>query len=355
MKKILTVIGARPQFIKAATISRVIAQYHSDKIKELILHTGQHYDQNMSDIFFDEMNIPKPDFHLNIGGSTHGEMTGSMLTELEKIMLQEKPNLVLIYGDTNSTLAAALSAAKLHIPVAHVEAGMRSHNKKMPEEINRVLSDHVSTLLFCPTEVSANNLKKESIEDNIYIVGDVMYDAVLFYNKNSKPSPIVSDIEPGFYLATCHRQENTDSKENLVQIFKALTELSKKKNVVLPLHPRTKKYIEKYGIDTSGLTLIPPVGYFDILNLLKKASMVLTDSGGLQKEAYYFKKPVIILREETEWTELVDNQVGILSGANYEKIISSELELSNLTSFPKNLYGDGNSAKLIMEHIKSYI
>ena len=351
MKKILTIVGARPQFIKAATISRVIREQYADKIEEKIVHTGQHYDINMSDIFFEEMQIPKPHYRLSVGGKFHGEMTGEMLIELEKLMIKEQPDIVLVYGDTNSTLAGALAASKLHIPVAHVEAGLRSFNKKMPEEINRIMTDHVSSILFPPTEISKKQLAKETITKNVYTVGDVMYDAALFYKKISTTSEAIKKLPDEFYLVTCHRQENTDDKQNLIGIFDALKELSKELPVVLPLHPRTKKYLEEYNISTEEIILIEPVGYFDMLFLLEKAKMVLTDSGGLQKEAYYFEKPVVIMRDQTEWVELVENGIGKITGSNKIKILNAVKELLGVKKFPKNIYGDGRAAEKIVEKI----
>jgi UDP-GlcNAc3NAcA epimerase len=352
MKKILTVIGARPQFIKAATISRVIKEQYAGKIKEVIIHTGQHYDQNMSEIFFQEMQIPTPTHSLHIGGKSHGEMTGEMLIDLEKLMNLEKPDIVLVYGDTNSTLAGALAASKLHIPVAHVEAGMRAFNKRIPEEVNRVMTDHISTHFFCTTDEPANNLKAEGLGENIHVVGDVMYDAVLFYQKIMKPSANVLKLPKDFYLVTIHRQENTDNEANLREIFAALTELAKEKPVVLPIHPRTRKYLTNYGITVlEGINLIDPVGYFDMLYLLKQASLVLTDSGGLQKEAYYFNKPAVIMRDQTEWKDLVEKGVAKLTGADKNKILDAVKLLKQVTDFPKNLYGDGRAAEQVVEVI----
>ncbi len=347
--KILTVIGARPQFIKAATISRIISEQYNNVIDEVIVHTGQHYDQNMSEIFFTDMKIPKPKYSLNIGGKSHGEMTGEMLIELEKIMLGENPDMVLVYGDTNSTLAAALTASKLHIPISHIEAGMRAFNKRIPEEINRILTDHVSTYFFCTTDEPANNLRKEGLAENIYVVGDVMYDAVLFYKKIMKPTEKVTNLPADFYLATIHRQENTDDKKNLQEIFAALEEISLQKTVVLPLHPRTRKRLDNFDIIVgNNITILDPVGYFDMLYLLEKASLVLTDSGGLQKEAYYFNKPTVIMRDQTEWVDLTDKGVAQLTGANKNKILTSVEDLAKIYSFPENLYGDGHAAEKIV-------
>lgn len=353
MKKILTVVGARPQFIKAATVSRVFENKYSSKIEEIIVHTGQHYDGNMSAIFFSEMKIPTPSYHLNITGSRHGSMTGDMLAKLEEIMLKTKPDIVLVYGDTNSTLAAALAAAKLNIPVAHVEAGLRSFNRRMPEEINRIMTDHLSSFLFAPTENAKNQLDKEGIENNVFVVGDVMHDATIFYQKLSKPSQLIENLPKQFCLATVHRQENTDCRDNLHEILSALTILTKKIPVILPLHPRTKKQINEFKLPTTNITILEPVGYFDMLELLKRSQFVLTDSGGLQKEAYYFSKPVIVMREETEWTELVLAKAAYLSGANAQRIAKTvDLLLEKNTTLPaKNIYGDGASAEKVAAHL----
>ena len=321
--KIVTVIGARPQFIKAAVVSRAIAA-HKD-IKEVIVHTGQHFDANMSDIFFEEMCIPKPDYNLNVNGLGHGAMTGQMLEKIEAVLLQEKPDWVLVYGDTNSTIAGALAAKKLHIKVAHVEAGLRSFNMDMPEEINRILTDRISDILFCPTETAVNNLKKEGYENiNCRIVrnGDVMQDAALFYaGRAVRPK---ADIPEDFVLCTVHRAENTDDPERLRNIFSALEEISKTCRVVLPLHPRTKGKLSAIGYDTnnSHILFIEPVGYLEMVWMLKHCRLVMTDSGGLQKEAYFFDKYCITLRDETEWVELVKHGYNFLAGDDKGKIIS---------------------------------
>jgi UDP-GlcNAc3NAcA epimerase len=354
MKKILTVIGARPQFIKAATISRVIKEQYADRLQEVIVHTGQHYDANMSDIFFQEMQIPAPTHSLSVGGKSHGAMTGQMLVEIEQLLEKEKPDIVLVYGDTNSTMAGAMAATKLHIPVAHVEAGMRAFNKRIPEEVNRVVTDHISTYFFCTTDEPANNLKAEGLTENIHIVGDVMYDAVLFYQKIMQPSDLVKNLGKDFYLGTIHRQENTDDERNLREIFAAMTELAKDKQVVLPLHPRTRKFIDNYGIEVpSGIKLLPPVGYFDMLYLLQNCALVLTDSGGLQKEAYYFNKPAVIMRDQTEWTDLVEKGVAKLTGADKTRILTAVNDLQDIKDFPKNLYGDGKAAEKVVAFLKA--
>ena len=352
MKKILTILGARPQFIKAATISRIIKQQYSQSLSEVIVHTGQHYDSNMSDVFFKEMKIPPPNHCLDIKkDSSHGEMTAEILIKLEKLIKQESPQMVLVYGDTNSTLAGTLAAAKLNIPVAHIEAGLRSFNRKMPEEINRIVTDHVSHILFPPTDSSCNQLAKEGIVENVHVVGDIMYDAVLFYKEFAIKPKEIKDLPPTFFLVTCHRQENTDDRENLINIFNALKTLSLEHPVIFPLHPRTKKYIEKYEISTKEIHIINPISYFEMLYLLKRTKMVLTDSGGFQKEAYYFKKPVVIMRDETEWVELVDNKIAKITGACKNKILQAVDDLSDLKTYPKNLYGDGKAGQKIMDII----
>lgn len=356
MHKIMTIVGARPQFVKAAVVSRAL-KAQSATMQEIIVHTGQHYDHNMSDVFFDEMDIPRPDINLEIQEPTHGAMTGQMLIKLEKVMMEHKPDMVLVYGDTNSTVAGALAAIKLHIPVAHVEAGMRAHDLIIPEEVNRVLTDRISQLFFCTTEEPANNLRKEGLTENIHVTGDVMYDAVLYYKDKALPSETIKDLPDDFYLATVHRQENTNDKDSLIGIMDALKVLAADKPVVLPLHPRTVKYLDEYGIstDVDGLHILPPVGYFDIISLLKKAHMVLTDSGGLQKEAYYFNKPVVIFRHKTEWVELIDSGVARLSASRKDSLLEAVSSLQNIQSFPQNIYGDGHAGEIIVAEIKSYL
>lgn len=360
--KILTVVGARPQFIKAAVVSRAIGEQNqflsqNQQIEEVLVHTGQHYDDNMSEVFFQEMHIPVPRYHLEISGGNHGNMTGRMLGALEQLMLEEKPYAVLVYGDTNSTLAGALAAAKLHIPVAHIEAGLRSFNMKMPEEINRILTDRISHWLFCPTETAINNLQQEGAGKwpgvQIYNVGDVMYDAALFYRQSAIAGQIVSELlekyKEGFYLATVHRQENTDDITRLTNIITSLEEISKRVPVIMPLHPRTRKCLENWGIELEYIDCIEPVGYFDMVCLLDKCRAVFTDSGGVQKEAYFFHKPCVTLRNETEWVELVEHGFNVLAGADKERIIRTEQGLNTFT--PDNwipLYGDGDAGKKIV-------
>jgi UDP-GlcNAc3NAcA epimerase len=350
--KIVTVIGARPQFIKAAALSKEILK-HPD-ISEIIIHTGQHFDANMSNIFFEEMGIPKPDYYLDINSLSHGAMTGRMLEEIEKILLREKPDYLLVYGDTNSTLAGALAAKKLHIKVIHVEAGLRSFDMKMPEEINRILTDQISDILFCPTQTAIDNLKNEGFSNkkNIHIInsGDIMFDSVLLFKQNMKKPK--RNLPGTYILATVHRQENTDNTERLQKIIQAFNILSKKGiEVVLPLHPRTKKIINDNHIPVN-FTLIDPVGYFEMMYLLEHAQAVITDSGGLQKEAYFFNKYCITLRDSTEWVELVENGFNTL--IDFEKDISQQIEslLQRKVDNAGNLYGNGKTAKLIVNTLK---
>lgn len=359
MKKIITILGARPQFVKAAVLSRVIKKHKV--IEEIIIHTGQHFDANMSAVFFDEMDIPKPKFNLNINSLGHGAMTGQMLEKIEAILLTEKPDAIVVYGDTNSTIAGALAAKKLHIKVVHIEAGLRSFNMRMPEEINRILTDRISDLLCCPTDTAIKNLKNEGFDNlPIQIVknGDIMKDAVEYYSKTSaEKSSIITDLslkKNEFVLATIHRQENTDDAEKLKDIFKALEEIHQHKEVVLPIHPRTKKILDQYKI-TPKITFIEPVGYFAMLELLKNCSMVISDSGGLQKEAFFNKKHCIIVRDETEWIELAENGFAEIIGSNPVKIITAfKLFLNSKADFNKNLYGN-NVGESIHESIINVI
>jgi UDP-GlcNAc3NAcA epimerase len=354
MKKIITIVGARPQFIKAATLSR---QFQLLGIEEKIVHTGQHFDVNMSAVFFQEMEIPKPAFQLDIHGVSHGAMTGRMLEGIEKILLSEKPDAVLVYGDTNSTLAGALAASKLHIPVIHVEAGLRSYNMAMPEEINRILTDRISNVLFCPTETAIKNLEKEGFANmpiKIIKNGDVMQDAAMYYAEKAQlKSSILRQIGlKKFVLATIHRQENTDNPDNLKNIIKGLAEINKQVQVVVPLHPRTRAILaQKFTLP--DFTIIDPVGYFDMIMLLKNAELVVTDSGGVQKEAYFFAKHCITLREQTEWVELVENGYNVLTGSNTEKIAAAfEHFKTKESDFSINLYGNGRAAESAALEIK---
>jgi UDP-GlcNAc3NAcA epimerase len=349
--KIVTILGARPQFIKAGSVSREIAKY--DEIREVIVHTGQHYDTNMSDIFFDEMRIPKPNYFLGIGGKSHGAMTGQMIEKIEKVCVKENPDWIMVYGDTNSTLAGAIVASKLHIKLAHIEAGLRSFNMQMPEEVNRILTDRLSQILFCPTDTAITNLKNEGYENfNIKIVksGDVMQDGAIFYKKYAtKPS---CELESDFVLCTIHRAENTDNEKKLRDIFEALNGIAKEKQIVLPLHPRTKKILRTLSIDTSSLTIINPRGYLEMIYLIDNCSLVMTDSGGLQKEAYFFEKQCITLRDETEWVELIENGFNTLVGADKEKITTAFKK--NVCFKQKkglNLYGGGIASKNIVKSL----
>lgn len=350
--KILTIIGARPQFIKAGSVSRIIAKY-SD-IKEIIVHTGQHYDSNMSNVFFNEMRIPKPKYNLGIRAKSHGIMTGRMMEKIEEVVLVEKPDWILVYGDTNSTLAGAIVASKLNIKLAHVEAGLRSFNMQMPEEINRILTDRVSTVLFCPTNLAVKNLQNEGFNNfncSVIKTGDVMLDGAIFYKKYAhKPS---FDISDQFVLATVHRAENTENIENLCSIFRALNEISKSKQLILPLHPRTRKIVEKNNINID-FQIIEPIGYMEMVWLIQHAEMVVTDSGGLQKEAFFFNKPCITLRNETEWLELVEGGYSVLTGSNYSKIIKAVYATKAFKNKPPDLYGDGNASIKIVEYLRNY-
>ncbi|MCM3403670.1 MULTISPECIES: non-hydrolyzing UDP-N-acetylglucosamine 2-epimerase [Cytobacillus] len=348
--KILTVLGARPQFIKAAPLSRVLREDH----QELIVHTGQHYDANMSDIFFEELNIPKPDYLLNVGSGSHGKQTGEMLAKIEEIVLDEKPDYLLVYGDTNSTLAGSLVASKLHVPVIHIEAGLRSFNKKMPEEINRIMTDHVSEFLFCPTDTAVQNLKNENITHNVFNIGDVMYDAVL-YNKElaAEKSSILSEnglSEKGYHLITIHRAENTDDVGNMKNILEAFSKIEDVK--VWPIHPRTKHKLEGYGLslsDVPNLKVIEPVGYLDMLTLEANAKKIITDSGGVQKEAYFMKVPCVTVREQTEWVETLEEDANILVGTDVKQLldaVSKEVHPSY-----KEVFGDGKAAEKIVSLI----
>ena len=350
--KVLSVVGARPQFVKAAVVSQ---QLIAKGINEVLLHTGQHFDDNMSQVFFTEMDIPEPKYNLEIHGQSHGAMTGKMLEGIENVIVNEKPNMVLVYGDTNSTIAGALAARKLHVPVAHVEAGLRSFNMKMPEEINRILTDRISNLLFCPTDTAIENLKKEGFEHfpcNIYKTGDVMQDAAIYFGSiSSSKSDIINrlDIRQSFVLATVHRQENTDDPEKLGGIIDALNQINRDQRVIVPLHPRTSKFIKEHKLETN-FTIIPPVGYFDMVELLKNCSLVLTDSGGVQKEAFFFRKPCVTLRQETEWTELVQNGFNMLGSSDSEFILIAYNEMIKRNpDFSVDLYGKGKASERIAE------
>lgn len=354
--RVLTVVGARPQFIKAAPVSRELRKEH----REILVHTGQHYDHEMSKIFFDGLRLPEPDYNLGVGSGSHGKQTGNMLTALERVMLDEKPDLVLVYGDTNSTLAGALAAVKLHIPVAHVEAGLRSFNRKMPEEINRVVTDHVSDLLFCPTQTAVDNLKNEGIEKGVWLTGDVMLDALL---ENIEVAEEKSDIldklglsDESYLLATVHRPSNTDYRENLLSIMEAFLEIEEP--VVIPLHPRTEKALKRFGLydrlsEDASVMLTAPLGYLDFLKLERHARMILTDSGGVQKEAYFLQKPCITLREETEWVETLEDGWNVLVGSRFSEIVAF-VKSSPLARKSFEAFGNGNASELISSVFQMY-
>lgn len=375
MKKLVTIVGARPQFIKAAALSREIRKNYSDTVREILIHTGQHYDQEMSQVFFEEMEIPEPAYNLGIGSGNHGMQTGEMMKALEPVFLDEKPDAVVVYGDTNSTLAAALAASKLHIPVIHIEAGLRSFNKGMPEEINRIVSDHVSTLLFSPTESGIKNLEKEGLfsgnltpysvdQPGIFHSGDLMYDNSIYFRQMAEKKSNVLEKAglqgKAFALATIHRPVNTDNRDRLKGILAALLTVAEDEQlqIVLPLHPRTSKMLDVHPdqdligrlTPENGIHLIPPVAYLDMVHLEQHSRMILTDSGGVQKEAWFMKKPVVILRKETEWTEITDSGNGLLTDANEEKIVSAVKFF--LSAPPKEfpeIYGNGQAASEIMD------
>lgn len=354
--KILTVIGARPQFIKASVVSAAIAK--TAGLQEEIIHTGQHFDANMSNIFFDQLGIPKPHYQLDINSGSHGSMTGRMLEAIEKICLESKPDRLMVYGDTNSTLAGALAASKLHIPVAHIEAGLRSFNMHMPEEINRILTDQVSDILFCPTETAVKNLKNEGFEQKpvqVLNVGDVMQDSSMFFAERAvKGDALKSVPESNFIVATLHRAENTDDPVRLKAIVDALNYIHQHiLPVVLPLHPRTQKVVKSLGLKLEMLVL-EPVGYLEMIWLLKHCNAVVSDSGGVQKEAFFFKKPCITMRDQTEWVELIEQGANVLTGADTQKIIEyTKAMLDKKIEDPLSLYGGGNASSNIVQYLKS--
>ncbi len=371
--KIVTVVGARPQFIKAAAVSREILAFNrrrrlKKKILEILVHTGQHYDYLMDRVFFEELRFPNPDYYLGIGSGSHARQTGMMLDRIETVLQKEKPKVVMVYGDTNSTLAGALAAAKLNIPVAHVEAGLRSYNRTMPEELNRILTDHLSTFLFCPTNQAVKHLSKEGVKDGKTIlvkkVGDVMYDSVLYYSEIAeKRSTIFEKLNlftpnsklrtPNYYLATLHRAENTDNPKKLKSILSGLNEIAKNVPVILPLHPRTKKMIKAYRLfsKTQRIKLIDPVSYLDMLELERNAKAILTDSGGVQKEAYWFRIPCFTLREETEWVETIESGWNILVGSETEPIVKQVRQRMERRSIRlgKGVFGDGKASERIVQ------
>lgn len=350
--KILTILGARPQFIKAGSLSREIAK-HKD-IQEVIVHTGQHHDSNMSDIFFEQMHIPKPDYFLGVSNLSHGAMTARMMEKIEQIAIDEKPDYMVVYGDTNSTLAGALVASKLHIKLVHIEAGLRSYNMKMPEEVNRILTDRVSDILFCPTKTAVDNLLKEGFEhfdSKIVESGDIMQDGVIFYKDYAKKPDF--SIPKSYALVTIHRAENTNDITRLNSLIDALNTINKEMPIVLPLHPRTKDIINKHNIKVEFKT-IEPVGYLEMIWLIKNCEFVMSDSGGLQKEAYFLHKPCIVLRDETEWRELVEQNFNTLVGTSKDAILNGFKNIKNNNkNYNLNLYGDGFTAsKIIKELLK---
>jgi UDP-N-acetylglucosamine 2-epimerase len=385
MIKVVTIIGARPQFIKAATVRRAIHAFNSGrssgrntkaskKIREILVHTGQHYDYLMDKVFFEELQLPHPDHHLGVGSGSHARQTGIMLERIEAVLQKEKPQGVIVYGDTNSTLAGALTAAKLHIPVAHVEAGLRSYQRTMPEEINRLLTDHLSTLLLCPTASAVNNLGREGINDGkekvVKKVGDVMYDSILYYSKIAeRRSRILEKLNlltpnselptSNYYLATLHRAENTDNPERLGSLLKALGVIGLKNPVILPVHPRTNKMMRIHRLlpKSQGLRLIDPVSYFDMLTLEKNAKAILTDSGGVQKEAYWLNVPCLTLREETEWVEIVEMDWNRLVGFEMKKILRGirHFEKTDRANRRPWIFGDGKAGQKIVRLLVKYL
>jgi UDP-N-acetylglucosamine 2-epimerase len=373
--KIITIVGARPQFIKAGVVSRAIQAFNlrvkKRRIREILVHTGQHYDYLMDKVFFEELELPRPDYHLGVGSGSHGRQTGVMIERIETVLQKEKPEVLMVYGDTNSTLSGALAAAKLNIPVAHVEAGLRSYNRTMPEEINRLLTDHLSAFLFCPTDQAVWNLLKEGIKDGrtkiVKNVGDVMYDSILYYSKIAeKKIPIFHGLNlinpqsvppgrdnPQYYLATLHRAENTDDPKVLNSILKALNEIGRNTSVILPLHPRTKKMMKVHHLfsEFKNIKFIEPVSYLNMLKLEKNAEAILTDSGGVQKEAYWLKVPCFTLRDETEWVETIKSGWNILVGTGVERIVKEVSHTERRRRYLKGsgVLGDGKASQKIVQ------
>lgn len=375
MIKIVTIIGARPQIIKAAALSRAIEDHFSKEIEEVIVHTGQHYDENMSQVFFDELGIPAPNYNLGVGSGSHGTQTAKMIEGIEEILLKEKPDYLVVYGDTNSTLAGAMAASKLHIPIVHIEAGLRSFNKSMPEEINRICCDHCSTMLFSPTATGYNNLVREGFNPNnkkpftidnpgIYHCGDVMYDNSLYFGKAMDNGEKTKDhvAKNKFILCTIHRNNNTDEPERLNSIFRALIKISEEKEIIIPLHPRTRKLLsvnlesETYNtlINSKRIYIIEPVSFLGMIMLEKRAGLVITDSGGVQKESYFFKKPCIIIRSETEWKEIVEVGAAIIADADENRILEAyrKFKEEKNISYPE-IFGDGKAAEFICNELIS--
>lgn len=381
MITLVTIIGARPQIIKAAALSRAIKTHYSQSIREIIVHTGQHYDENMSQVFFNELGIPAPDYNLNTGSGSHGKQTAAMITGIEEILLNEKPNGIVLYGDTNSTLAGAIAASKIHVPIVHIEAGLRSFNKAMPEEVNRIMCDHVSTLLFSPTKTGFDNLQREGFKLNnekpytadnpkIYHSGDVMYDNSLYFSDVAEQKTDILQkhqlSQANFILATIHRNNNTDEPVRLNALFSALYKLSEEKQltVVLPLHPRTAKLLQhnlhpelyKQVSESKRMKLTEPVSFLEMIALEKNCRMVMTDSGGVQKEAFYFKKPCVILRPETEWVELVECGSAIIADADEARILAAydTLSANRDLQYPP-FYGNGKAAEFICAEMIAHL
>lgn len=347
--KVMTVVGARPQFVKAGPVSRALRAHH----QEVLVHTGQHYDANMSEVFFSDLDIPPPDFNLGIGSGPHGQQTGEMLARIEALLASEAPDWLLVYGDTNSTLAGALAAAKLHIPVAHVEAGLRSFNRRMPEEVNRVLTDHVATLLFCPSATAVGNLAAEGIVNGVHLVGDVMSSSLAFAAGRARTRSTVLHrlglTRGGYLLATVHRAENTDSRERLAALLAAFSSVGEP--IVFPVHPRTRKMLAQFGIEPGPkVVLVEPLGYLDMVMLEQSARMILTDSGGIQKEAYWLGVPCVTLREETEWVETVESGWNTLAGTSTERVVHAARNRT-LPSVRPPLYEDGDAAAKIVARL----
>lgn len=370
MIRILTVIGARPQIIKAAAISRTVREHFSDKIEERILHTGQHYDTNMSQVFFDQLGIPVPNYNLGVGSGSHGSQTAKMIEGIERVLSSEHFDGIILYGDTNSTIAGAIAASKLHVPVFHIEAGLRSFNMTMPEEQNRIVCDHLSSILFAPTQTAINNLVAEGLTTSNAVFkcgkrrmvvnsGDVMFDNTLFFSRLAEgKSTILKDHNlstDNYILATVHRDFNTDNPERIRSIFNALSDIADNNSipVILPLHPRTKKHLP--GRMSEMIYITPPVSFFDILTLEKNARIVMTDSGGVQKEAFFFGRPCVILRHETEWIEIIEHKAGILADANYDRIIDAYQTLSGNTVFFPPIFGNGKASERILQSILNYV
>lgn len=353
----MTIVGARPQFIKAAAFACSLKRHEGATIKHVLVHTGQHHDDMMSDVFFRELDIGQPDHNLGVAGGSHGSMTGRMLEKIESLLLERRPDWVLIYGDTNSTLASALAASKLHVPVAHVEAGLRSFNMRMPEEVNRIVADKLSTLLFCPTQAAVHNLQQEGIVGGVHLVGDVMYDVALqFAEVAERKSTILARLglsNTPYVLATCHRAENTDDPDRLAGILKALDAMTPTHTVVLPLHPRTRQKVDQLGFRglLGRIRTVDPLSYLDMVILEKNAAVIVTDSGGVQKEAFFYNVPCITTRDETEWVETVETGWNVLTGANADSIGAAFQNICRRTPATVHPYGDGHAAKLILNHI----